>query len=188
MKRCSQGHYYDATKYSRCPACGIPDLAVQATQGHAVAVAETPINLDKIDKTQAFGSPARAGAGEGRTVGLMRKRTGIDPVVGWLVCINGPERGRDYRIHSERNFIGRDASMDICISGDDTISRHKHAIISHNPESNRFKILPGDSRGIVYCNGDEVDSPCELHNRDIIKLGQTELLFASLCDDTFRWK
>ena len=60
MKRCSQGHYYDATKYSRCPACGIPDLAVQATQGHAIA--ETPLNLDKIDKTQAFGSPARAGA------------------------------------------------------------------------------------------------------------------------------
>lgn len=35
MQRCPQGHYYDDARYSRCPACGIPDLAVQSTRGRA---------------------------------------------------------------------------------------------------------------------------------------------------------
>lgn len=185
MQRCPQGHYYDAARYSRCPACGIPDLAVQSTRGRADLEVASPI--DDNAKTRGFDQPARIGAGEGRTVGLIRKRTGLDPVVGWLVCIAGPDKGRDYRIHSERNFIGRDPSMDICISGDDTISRSKHAILSFNPDQNRFKILPGESRGIAYCNGEEVDSPRELHSHDILKLGQTQLLFIPLCDDRFHW-
>jgi hypothetical protein len=182
MQRCPQGHYYDPTRYSRCPACGIPDLAVQPTQGYSDAPA-----APDLAKTQGRDQPARAGAGDGRTVGLLRKRTGLDPVVGWLVCIAGPDRGRDYRIHSERNFLGRDPSMDLCLSGDDTISRDKHAILSFNPETQRFKILPGDSRGITYCNGEEVDGPRELHSHDVLRLGQTQLLFIPLCDDRFHW-
>ena len=35
MQRCPQGHYYDPARYSRCPACGIPDLDVQPTRGRA---------------------------------------------------------------------------------------------------------------------------------------------------------
>ena len=35
----------------------------------------------------------------------------FDPVVEWLVCIDGPEKGRDYRIRSGNNYIGR--SQDI---------------------------------------------------------------------------
>lgn len=77
--------------------------------------------------------------------------------------------------------------MDLCISGDDTISRNKHAILSFNPETQHFKILPGEGRGIAYCNGEEVDSPRELHSHDVLRLGQTQLLFIPLCDDRFNW-
>ncbi len=51
---------------------------------------------------------------------------GIDAVVGWLVCVHGRNRGRDYRIRSENNTVGRSENMDICISGDDLISRERH--------------------------------------------------------------
>ena len=81
--------------------------ATPARPGHAATEAEaTP--ADDIAKTHGRDQPPRPGAGEGRTVGLIRKRTGLDPVVGWLVCIAGPDKGRDYRIHSERNFLGRE--------------------------------------------------------------------------------
>ncbi|MBS1247654.1 MAG: hypothetical protein H6R48_443 [Proteobacteria bacterium] len=186
MQRCPQGHYYDPTRYSRCPACGIPDLDVQPTRGRAATEGDAA-PADDIAKTRGRDQPARPGAGEGRTVGLIRKRTGLDPVVGWLVCIAGPDKGRDYRIHSERNFLGRDPSMDLCIGGDDTISRNKHAILSFNPETQHFKILPGEGRGITYCNGEEVDSPRELQSHDVLRLGQTQLLFVPLCDDRFHW-
>ena len=38
----------------------------------------------------------------------MRDGTGSEPVVGWLVCIEGPMRGVDFRLHDGYNFIGRE--------------------------------------------------------------------------------
>ena len=75
----------------------------------------------------------------------MRASKGIDPVVGWIVCVEGQDKGRDYRIRTERNFIGRNDSNDIVIKGDDSISRERHAIISFNPRTNSFRLAPGDS-------------------------------------------
>ena len=74
MQRCPQGHYYDPTRYSRCPACGIPDLDVQPTRGRAATDAGAAPAED-IAKTRGRNQPAPPGAGEGRTVGLIRKRT-----------------------------------------------------------------------------------------------------------------
>jgi len=116
------------------------------------------------------------------------KRTkGIDSVVGWLVCIAGPDKGRDYRVCSERNTIGRDPSMQICISGDNTISREKHAIISYNPRKNSFLILPGEGRALVYLNDEEVVTPTPLNPYDLIELGHTRLMFIALCGSRFQW-
>ena len=125
---------------------------------------------------------------EGVTVGFYRKTIGVDPVVGWLVCIDGPEKGRDYRLHSERNFIGRAEKMDICLRGDETISRENHAIISFNPRNLSFKVQPGDGRGLVYLNGNDVDVPTILKPYDLIELGQTKLLFIPLCGEKFQWQ
>lgn len=63
------------------------------------------------------------------------KKVGIDPVVGWLVCIKGPSRGRDYRIRSGRNGIGRSDAMDVPIAGDDTVSRENHAFLVYEPQN-----------------------------------------------------
>ena len=52
-----------------------------------------------------------------------------EPVVGWLVCIEGPLRGVDFRLHDGYNFIGREEG-DIHIQGDNTISRQKHAVVA----------------------------------------------------------
>ena len=71
---------------------------------------------------------------QNKTVGYYHKKVGIDPVVGWLLCVDGPEKGRDYRIRSGRNSIGRAENMDICISGDSSISRERHAIIAYDPK------------------------------------------------------
>jgi len=107
--------------------------------------------------------------------------------VGWLVCVEGADKGRDYRIRSEKNFIGRSEKMDIQISGDETISRENHAVVSFNPKNNAFKIHPGDGRGIVYLNGDDVDTPQELKPFDTVELGQTKLMFMPFCGERFQW-
>ncbi len=183
MKRCDNGHYFDANKYSTCPSCGIQDLDINATVIHRVPPA-TP----NAAGSQTVRREAVPTAGEpGVTVGVFHKKIGIDPVVGWLVCIEGTDKGRDFRIRSERNAIGRAGNMDICINGDDTISREKHAFISYNPRKNSFLLMPGESRGIIYLNDDEVAAPIPLKAFDVIELGQTKLLFVPFCGDQFQW-
>lgn len=176
LTRCDNGHYYDASKHSSCPHCGVQNLDIDFQK----TVARRPSDA---------GSPTGASAadGEGKTVGMFRKKMGIDPVVGWLVCVVGPDRGKDFRIHSERNFIGRSEKMDIVITGDDSVSRDNHAIVSYNPKQNIFRVYPGESRGLTYLNDEEVITPQELKAFDVIELGQTKLVFIPFCSDKFVW-
>ncbi len=184
MKRCDNGHYFDSSKYSTCPSCGIQDLDIHATVIHHVSPPPAA-NAEGQTVRQNQAPPPSSEAGV--TVGVFRKKIGIDPVVGWLVCIEGADKGKDFRVRSERNTIGRGTDMDVCISGDDGISREKHAFISYNPRKNSFLLLPGESRGIVYLNDDEVAAPMPLKAFDLIELGQTKLLFVPFCGDRFEW-
>lgn len=185
LKRCDKGHYYDPESYSDCPSCGTHDLDLQTTQMRG------PASTSDAGVTQARSSSSSSSSSKQRdagvTVAIVRKKIGIDPVVGWLVCIDGPEKGRDYRIRSEKNYIGRDARMDICISGDETISRENHAVISFNPRNVKFTIAPGTSRGLVYLNNEEVGVPADLKPYDLIEIGQCKLLFVGFCNENFQW-
>lgn len=191
MKRCGNGHYYDEAKHSFCPHCGVNiDLNL------GVTMPKRPSVVEDLSKTQAI-FPSGNGANnapnlppkahDNKTVAVYRKQMGIDPVVGWLVCIEGPNKGKDYRIRSERNFIGRSDKMDICIDEDEAISRENHAIISYSPKKRLFRIYPGDSRGLVYLNDEEVITADELNLYDIIELGKTKLMFIPFCGERFEW-
>lgn len=198
MKRCSSGHFYDDAKYQQCPYCGISNmdasrtmpLVQNQTQQSAVPNNGGAVNRTvSIAETQASmpATSASPVSDEGKTIGIMQSKKGIDPVVGWVVCIEGPSKGQDYRIKSERNFLGRDKSMDIAISGDMGISRENHAVISYNPKNNGFRLFPGEGHGIVYLNDEEVYSPMELTRGDIIELGETKLMFIPICGEDFKW-
>ena len=78
-------------------------------------------------------------------------------------------------------------SMDVAITGDATISRDNHAVISYNPKKHSFRLAPGDSRGLVYLNDEEVLTPIEVAPYDRIELGETLLLFVPFCGDHFTW-
>ncbi len=196
MKRCGNGHFYDDSKYQQCPYCGISNMDASKT---VPIVQERPENIPPsgnagaVGKTvskaasQSVGTTTANPGDEGKTIGIMQSRKGIDPVVGWVVCIEGPSKGQDYRIKSERNFVGRDSSMDISISGDMGISRENHAVISYNPKNNGFRLFPGDGHGIVYLNDEEVYSPVELKKGDIIEMGETKLMFIPICGEDFQW-
>lgn len=189
MKRCDNGHYFDSDKHTTCPSCGVANLHIEATvaKGRAGSAAQARNDLDIPTVARGQVKSDVIERDPGATVGVVRKKMGIDPVVGWLVCIEGPEKGRDYRIRSERNFVGRDPKMDICIGGDDAISRDNHAVISFNPKKNTYLLTPGEGRGIIYLNEDEVATPAELKAYDIIELGQTKLLFVPFCGENFKW-
>ena len=127
-------------------------------------------------------------AGAKPTVMELRGWGEIDPVMGWLVCVKGCNQGRDYRVLSEQNRIGRDPSMEISIAGDLRISRDTHAILIYDPRHNQFWLSPGQARGIVYLNGRLLDAATLLKPYDSIELGETGLQFVPFCGERFQWR
>ena len=112
----------------------------------------------------------------------------MEPVVGWFVCIEGAEKGKDYRILAKNNSIGRSEKMDICIKKDDTISRENHAKIAYDEKHNTFHLIPGDSANNIYIGEDPVYVPTKLQAKDVVELGETKLMFVPFCNDDFTWK
>lgn len=109
------------------------------------------------------------------------------PVVGWLVCIDGPAKGRDYRIHSQYNYIGRAHHMDICISGDDCISAERAAVLAYDSEEKFFSFGPGMGHNVVRVNGKMLMNAVVLNAYDELTIGKTKLLFVPLCGERFDW-
>jgi len=110
-----------------------------------------------------------------------------DPVVGWLVCLAGPDRGCDFRLHAEKNFIGRSPLMDVCVVGDETVSRDRHALVIFDPKKQVFWAVPGDASGLVYVNGDLVNAPTQMQRDDILEVGQTKLVLIPFCGEKYSW-
>jgi hypothetical protein len=164
----------------------VPGLDIGKTQPKRPA-ASGPEESHTVPKDQYVAQ----GADNEVTRPVFVARIGIDPVVGWLVCIAGPERGSDYRIHAENNSIGRSETMDICIAADQRISREHHATISYDPETNKYTLLPGSARGLTHHNRQPVYGPVELRPFDEIKMGESSLLFVPFLGDfgapNFRW-
>jgi len=113
---------------------------------------------------------------------------GFSPVVGWLVCVDGPAVGTDYRIRAGYNYIGRSENMEICILGDNTIGRDRHAMIAYDPQEKIYFFGPADGRSIVRKNDKMVMVPTELAAYDIVRIGSTKLMFVPLCGEHFNWK
>lgn len=112
---------------------------------------------------------------------------GFSPVAGWLVCIDGPAKGTDYRVRAGYNYIGRAEHMDIRVTGDNQIGRERHAMIAYDQEEKVFFFGPADGKSIVRLNGKMVMVPSEIHAYDVITIGTTKLMFIPLCGERFNW-
>lgn len=197
MKRCKNNHFYDDSLSDVCPICNgendytTVSLKTRPTNNRPVTDSSLEKSyagaFDKNFKSEGYLDHLISDSNNSETVSVYQKTKGFDPVVGWLVCVEGASIGKDFIIKAERNFIGSDATMDIRILGDNSISAKKHAIISFNPKELIYRIAPGDSHGIVYVNNQEVFSPETLKHGDLIQIGQTTLMFVPLCNENFSW-
>lgn len=208
MQRCSRGHFYDASKHRRCPSCGIPELDVNPTRVPAAADSAprvvqdaapgpvtAPFPMPRVSHpvTAALVAPAWAEAPEPEDATRVHRdrpmAAGIDPVVGWLVAVDGALRGRDYRIHAEGNSIGRDAGNRIVVDdGTGTIARQRHAVLFYDPRDTDgpYHIVPGDGP-LTRVNERAVYQATRLHAYDVVTIGATRLLFVPLCGPRFEW-
>ena len=78
--------------------------------------------------------------------------------------------------------------MDIMINGDDSISRENHASITFNPRNLKFTVATGEGRGLIYLNGEVIETSTEVSSYDELEIGNTKLVFIPFITESFEWK
>ena len=184
---CANGHLYDTSLYAECPYCSGNMHRVDFGAGN------NPASASEVGATVAPAGYNRARRQDseqdlGKTVAVYQKNLVREPVTGWLVCIEGVEKGRDYRILAKNNSIGRSEAMDICVKGDMAVSRENHAWIAYDGKNNRFYLIPAENTNGVYVNDEPVYAPRQLKEGDIMELGESKFVFVPFCGDTFNWQ
>lgn len=189
IQECVNGHLYDTDQHASCPYCqgegnrinfGGSEVGktVGAAPGGEIGATVAPESYEK----------KRDRSDTGKTVGAFQKKMSFEPVVGWLVCIEGPEKGKDYKIYGRNNTIGRSEKMDICIKGDTSISRENHARLAYDAKHNVFHLIPAESTNMIYLGDEPVYVPTKLTAYDLIEFGDCKLIFIPLCNDRFTWQ
>lgn len=178
LTRCSEGHFYDGNKFRICPYCQQAAGPVKPTMPMTPPIAAAP-------PMKPVANPAESDE-MNVTVGYYDSMPKA-PVTGWLVIIDGPGKGQDFRLCPGRNYIGRASDMDVVLDSDPMVSRNKHAIIVFDPVSRSTLCQPGESRELFYLNGKVVTEAAQLKRGDILSIGKTKLAFVPFCDESFTW-
>lgn len=189
--QCPNGHFFDLRKFQVCPFCGSPAVAAMQPP---MAPPPPPGIYPPPPPPPPPGMyppppPMDQGFGAGQmTVSLSSfNDTNTQPVVGWLIGISGPSKGRTYSIRENKNFIGRSPNMDIVLADDNSVSREKHAVIVYIPRQRAFIAQPGDSRELYYINDKVVLDNTELKENDVLEIGRSKFFFLPLCGENFGW-
>lgn len=183
VTKCEQGHFYDGEKYDSCPHCKNP-LPKRRTFGEEFTQYTPPIS-QKGAGSHAFTLPG-ADKGDERTVGVFQTQQGVDPVVGWLVCTQGTERGRAYLLHSGRNYVGRAIKSDICIPDDPMVTGEDHCSIVFEPKKTLFLLARGQGES-VQLNGQAVAQSAFLTGDEEIAIGSSTFVFVPYCKEGRTW-
>ncbi len=110
-----------------------------------------------------------------------------NPVIGWLICIDGIHKGKSFDVKEGRNLIGRSMAMDISLSGNSKIQRERHAIVTYDPRSKTCFFQLEDSRELVYINDDLVLGPTKFNHNDVISMADEQFVFLKLTCDKVDW-
>jgi len=178
MIKCNQcNRYFDENINRRCPYC-------TGGRGNSAFSHRSHTNTHRREPERTEVYNASTNNQDNRTISIVKKN-----VVAWIVIISGIGEGRDFRVVTGQNTIGKSNSNMIAIDfGDDTISREKHAFIIYDSQNNKFIFRGGEGQNISYLNGNSVYSPVIIKNGDIIEMGETKFRFSTFCDETFIWE
>lgn len=111
-----------------------------------------------------------------------------DPVVGWLVVVDGPGRGSAVELGYGMNAVGRgDANRVVLDFGDDQISSEDHFRIAYDRESREFHLIPAKGTNLLYVGGKAQLAPTQIQPMTDIRVGATTLRFVALCTPEWDW-
>lgn len=200
QRTCSAGHVYDADQFPSCPYCNRNTRAIQfgataAPAGYGATTAPAGYGAAPAGRDDTIGQTVMPEAirrrmeqeRDNRTVGEFKRKLGYEPVVGWLVCVEGPEVGKDYRLYGRINTIGRAEGNDVVLAQEHTVSQKNHVRLAYDAKHNNFQLIPGEGTNVTYLNDEPLYVPQKLNAYDVLEMGDTKLIFVPLCSERFRW-
>jgi FHA domain len=155
-KFCANGHQMEDS-WDMCPYC------------HKTGFVGGPGNLTK---TRVEGTASAPVTVPRKTVVIADLHKA--PLVGWVVILEGNDKGKDFRIRDGQNSLGSDTSCDVVIFHP-TVSG-KHA--SLRSQDGKFFLTDLDSTNGTYLNRDEKRiAREEIKDNDQFRLGEVTLKF-----------
>ena len=185
--QCDQHHFYDNKRYPSCPICA--KGFEEPRPDHEIRNSVTSY-MDDFD----FPKPQNEAVTQGysdfvnedsHTIGIFTDESQNRLTVGWLMCMNGPMKGKSYPFFSGRCFAGRSNDMDLVLSDDLKITRVKHFSLVYDPMSVSYYVVPG--YGQTYLNGVPVSEAMALREGDRISAGDSEYCFVPFCKEGRVW-
>lgn len=162
-KFCNNGHQMEDA-WSDCPYC-----IRTGYRANNAGMGKTVLDMDTTRPEQPVAYDG------GKTVALSSIKRA--PVVGWLVAMNGSQKGEDFRLREGKNSLGTAAGNEVTLR-DQAVSS-KHASISY--KDGKFMITDLDSTNGTFVNdSDEPIARTELMDNDMIRVGETTLKFKCL--------
>jgi pSer/pThr/pTyr-binding forkhead associated (FHA) protein len=99
------------------------------------------------------------------------------PVVGWLVALNGHQMGQDFRLRDGQNVIGSDPGSEVTL--DDPAVSARHASLRYR--EGVFLLTDLDSTNGTFINDSkEPVARVELNDNDVVRIGEVALKFKRL--------
>jgi hypothetical protein len=216
MQQCPNGHLYDDSKNNGCPYCGgsnsinvtlpLGDNQFQPLPANAFP-STVPLENNNLQQPYQAPTPQVQNTPPRQPDVVIPPTTPISPqfaqttykedivndkgiieVRGWLVCLEGSKRGVDFKIHGEKNTIGRGSENDVNLDFDTSISKGVNAIIAYDNRNNKFYLYQSNSKNNIYFNNQLLLNPVEISDYDVLEIGDTKMIFRSLCNDTFTWE
>jgi hypothetical protein len=165
-KFCENGHQMEDS-WSVCPYCQRTGF-----QSPGMPAGAEKTRLERPGGAQAAAAPA---ADPRKTVLLSALKK--PPVVGWLVALDGPQRGEDFRLRDGQNTIGCDDSSDVKLRGEGISARHA----SLRYRDGVYSLTDLDSTNGTFLNdGAKPIAREELKDNDVVKIGEISLKFKCL--------
>jgi len=163
-KFCNNGHQMEDS-WTECPYC-------VRTGYRASSTVDAGKTRPDMGETRPEGKPQFDPAKTVLLTSLKRS-----PVVGWLVVLNGAQKGEDFRLREGKNSLGSARDAEVALH-DPAVSQ-VHASINY--KDGKFFLTDLDSTNGTFVNdGTDGISRVELLDNDTIRVGESTLKFKCL--------
>lgn len=188
--RCSKGHFFDDEKYASCPSCSGSSGGPKWQMEDDKTVSLDAFGTGEVKKIRLTAEPLAkqsvTGSWDSEKTVALSGYEGTRMLVGWMVCVAGVMKGRDYRLYPGFNRIGRNMDSDICLQ-DNEVSAESHCSVVYDEKNSEFYLVPGKGT-ITYLNEETVQKAVEIQDGDRIRMGECTLLFAAFCKGERTWQ